>query len=168
MVDAGSIAAAIGSLKAAAELTKGFLDLKEAAAVQGKVIELQGLILAAQTSALAAHSDQFALLEEIRSLKTKMAELEAWAAEKERYQLKDFGGGTFAYELKQGEANGEPPHRICAACYQKGHKSILQTRGRNAFKQDMTFCPSCNIEIAFGPRQEPNLSSRANRSSEFF
>jgi hypothetical protein len=41
MPDMGSIAAAIGGLKTAADITKGFLDLKEAAAVQGRVIELQ-------------------------------------------------------------------------------------------------------------------------------
>lgn len=132
MVDAGSIASAIGSLKTAADIAKGFLDLKEAAAVQGRVIELQGVILAAQSSALAAQSDQLSLLEDIRGLKAKMAQLEAWDTEKQRYILKDYGVGTLAYELKPDAANGEPIHRICPACYQKGHKSILQTSGKNA------------------------------------
>ena len=80
----GSIAAAIGGLKTAAEIAKGFLDLKEVAAVQGKVIELQGVILAAQSSALAAQSDQMTLLEDIRALKEKMAKLEAWEAGRRR------------------------------------------------------------------------------------
>jgi len=39
-------------------------------------------ILAAQSSALAAQSDQLSLLEEIRGLKTQMAQLEAWDAQK--------------------------------------------------------------------------------------
>ena len=29
------------------------------------------------------------------------------------YALKGYGGGTFAYELKEAEANGEPIHRAC-------------------------------------------------------
>jgi hypothetical protein len=36
MPDIGSITAAISGLKTAAEIAKGFLDLKEIAAVQGK------------------------------------------------------------------------------------------------------------------------------------
>jgi hypothetical protein len=55
MVDGASIAAAIGSLKTAADIAKGFLSLKETAAVQGKVIELQGHILAAQSTHLLAN-----------------------------------------------------------------------------------------------------------------
>jgi hypothetical protein len=116
MVDIGTIASAVGSLNAATQIAKGLLNLHDMQAVQGKVIELQGVILAAQTSALAAQSEQLSLLEEIRGLKAKMAELEAWNAQKKRYQLKDFGGSTFAYELKPEEAQGEPLHRICPAC----------------------------------------------------
>ena len=153
MADMGSIAAAIGGLKTAAEITKGFLDLKEAAAVQGKVIELQGVILAAQSSALAAQSDQMTLLEEIRGLKAQMAKLEAWEAEKNRYILKDYGGGTLAYELKPDAASGEPMHRVCPACYQKGHKSILQFRFLTSIGQDNYLCPSCKTEFQFGYRR---------------
>ena len=126
MLDAGSIASVVGSLKVAADITKGFLDLKEAAAIQGKVIELQGLILSAQSSALAGQSDQMMLLEEIRSLKEQLAKLEGWEIEKKRYQLSDLGSGTFAYVLKADAANGEPHHMICATCLHQGQKSILQ------------------------------------------
>ena len=168
MPDVGSIAAAIGGLKNAAEIAKGFLDLKEIASVQGKVIELQGVILAAQSSALAAQSDQLSLLEEIRGLKTKMAQLEAWGAQKKRYALKDFGGGTFAYSLKTDEANGEPPHSICPACYENGHRSVLQGHGRNAFKQEMMECPSCKAKYNFGVRQQATMRRAEGSSSEYF
>ncbi len=60
----GSIQAAIGSLKAAGDIAKGFMQLKTTAEIQSKVIELQSVNLAAQSSALAAQSDQFSLLEE--------------------------------------------------------------------------------------------------------
>ncbi len=126
MIDIGSMAAVAGSLKTAGEIAKAMVGLRDAAVVQSKVIELQGVIMSAQSSALTAQSDQFALLERVRELEAQMAELEAWESEKQRYELKDYGGGTFAYELKEPEVSGEPPHRICAACYQKGQKSILQ------------------------------------------
>jgi hypothetical protein len=128
--------------------------------VQGKVIELQGVILAAQSSALAAQSDQLALLEDIRGLKQKMADLEAWAAEKKRYKLTDYGGGTFAYALKPDAAEGEPAHRVCADCYQKGHKSILQFIMTTVNRQERHICPSCKTEFNFGmpqKRQQPSI-----------
>jgi hypothetical protein len=151
MADIGSITAAIGGLKTAAEITKGFLDLKEAAAVQGRVIELQGVILAAQSSALSAQSDQLALLEEIRELKAKLTELEAWSTESQRYALKDFGSETFAYELKADAANGEPTHRLCPNCYQQGHKSILQNSGGNYSGRSRLLCARCKGEFFIGP-----------------
>jgi hypothetical protein len=168
MPDIISIAAAIGGLKTAADITKGFLDLKETAAVQGKVIELQGVILNAQSSALAAQSDQLGLLEEVRGLKAKMAELEAWDAQKKRYALTDYGGGTFAYALKPASANGEPLHRICPACYEKGRRSVLQNHGRNAYHQEMASCPACETKFNFEHRQETRQNARARTDFDPF
>ena len=164
MVDVGSIAAAIGSLRAASELTKGFLDLKEAAAVQGRVIELQSVILSAQSSAMAAQSDQMTLLEEIRGLKEKMAKLEAWETEKQRYQLTDFGSGTFAFVLKPEKADGEPPHKICANCYNEGQKSILQF-SHNSGSRQFVDCRRCKTQTALGtptPYRRPPDSDGGN------
>ena len=58
----------------------------------------------------------------------QVANFETWETEKKRYALKGYGGGTFAYELKEAEANGEPIHRpVCL--YQRGRISILQNNG---------------------------------------
>lgn len=154
MVDVGSVASVISSLKTAADLTKGFLDLKEAAAVQGKVIELQGIILAAQTSALAAQSEQFVLQQQAHELQAKMAKLEAWESEKSRYQLVDFGSGTFAYNLRPEQANGDPSHKICVNCFNSGHKSVLQFSHRGADKRDYFKCERCKNDIPLGTAVE--------------
>lgn len=141
MVDIGTIASAVGSLNAAAQIAKGMLSLHDMQAVQGKVIELQGVILAAQSSALAAQSDQLSLLEEIRGLKAKMAELETWNAEKQRYKLERLPPGCFVYALKPNMANGEPIHRLCAKCFQHEKKAILQEHHAGFFK-----CIECQSE----------------------
>jgi hypothetical protein len=149
MVDVSSIAAAIGSLKTAAEIAKGFLDLKETAAVQGKVIELQGVILAAQSAALAGQSEQFSLLEKVRELETEMAKVKAWETQKQRYDLVSIGtrAGLFAYALKPECRGAEPPHYICANCYEDGRKSILQFHQQYG-KLDTFICSSCKTEIS--------------------
>jgi hypothetical protein len=157
MVDMASISAAVSSLKTAADIAKAILDLKTSAEIQGRVIELQTLIVTAQASAISAQSDQFTLLQRVNELEAKLARLEAWEAEKSRYQLTDYGGGTFAYALKIEARAGEPDHRICAHCYQHGKKSILQFEGTSE-GQDYYNCPNCKIRFAFGIYRPTPLS----------
>lgn len=153
VIDIGSMAALVGSLRTAGEITKAMVDLRDAAAVQNKVIELQGIILTAQSSALATQSNQLALLEQIRALEEKLAGIEGWSEEQEKYKLTDYGGGTFAYELDQPAFYGEPPHRICPQCYAEAKKSVLQFCWVTTSGQDHYECHSCKAEFNFGFRR---------------
>jgi hypothetical protein len=151
MVDMGAIASAVTGLKTAADIAKSIFELKVGTEVQGKVIELQSVILGAQSSAIAGQSEQYALLEKIRELTAKLAALEAWETEQERYQLTDFGGGTLVYVLKPDRANGEPSHRLCPACFQNGNKSILQNRGGiYGGGREIWDCPACKHPFKLG------------------
>ena len=151
-------------LKTAGETAQKLISLRDTAKFGDAIIELQAQIMAAQHGALAAQEREAAMAEEIRGLKTRMAELEAWDTEKQRYELTDFGSGTFAYILKEGMESGEPPHRICAACYQKGHKSILQFQFKVATGQDKYTCPACKTEFDLGEyRNPPIIKPRGRR-----
>jgi hypothetical protein len=148
MVDFGSIAAAVSGLKTAADIAKGMLDLKTAADVQGKVIDLQSVILNAQSSALAAQSEQMSLLQRIGELEQQVARNEGWETEAKRYQLRDYGKGRFAYELKKEDASGEPLHRLCEKCFQQRRKSILHFKFRqNDSGTDYYGCFACASEF---------------------
>lgn len=151
-MDIGSIASLASSLKTAGDITKAMIDLRDTQAVQAKVIDLNREIMSAQNSALAAYADQATLLEKIRSLESRVADLEAWEREKDRYKLKDFGCSTFAYALKPGMENGEPFHRICANCYQQRRKSILQSHGHYSGREKVT-CDGCKAETYLGCEQ---------------
>lgn len=133
----------LGLFKSMLDAAKGLKDISDATIRNAAVIELQEKILSAQ-------EHQAALVESVRSLKEEVAGLKAWDAEKERYKLTDYGGGTFAYELKEAEVNGEPPHRICANCYQNSHKSILQHKRNLHNQQTEHSCPACGSEFKFG------------------
>jgi hypothetical protein len=101
------------------------------------------------------------LTERLRDLEKQVVAFEDWKAEKQRYEMKDFGGGTIAYSLKPEMANGEPPHRLCSACYQQGKKGILQPIGMNAYRQEGVRCADCGKEFALGQRVERNLNARS-------
>lgn len=151
MVVAETIAG-LGAIKTAFDIAKGLKDIDDAARRNAAVIELQEKILSAQQA-------QSELVDRIRELQTQVASFEKWDTEKERYQLIDFGGNTFAYVLKSDTARGEPLHRICPNCYERRTKSILQFRGKNAFSQDIYFCVACKTEFNFGHRISPQPRS---------
>ena len=129
MVDVNAIVAAISGLKTATEIAKGIMDIKSVSEVQGKVIDLQSVILSAQSSALTAQSEQFSLQDKIRELEAEITKLSIWENERGRYQLEELPPGILVYKLKAGMENGEPRHRICATCYNKGIKSLLHIIG---------------------------------------
>jgi rubrerythrin len=145
-MDYSLIQGTITSLKVASDLARGFLDLKSMTDVQAKVIELQSIILSAQSSALAANSEQASMAEEIRELKRRIAEVEAWGKEKERHALLSLEPGIYVYSLKEAEANGEPPHWVCAHCFNLGSKFLLQSQG-DFYGATEHECPSCKTKI---------------------
>jgi hypothetical protein len=149
MIAMGSINSVIQSLGTASQIVKSFLELRTTTESQAKVIELQGVILAAQSSALTANSEQFSMLERIRALEEEIAAIEAWGTEKQRYELKAIAPGSFAYSLKSDAQGSEPPHLICAACYERRKKAILQRRPHIGIGMpNMLVCPECRVTIS--------------------
>lgn len=162
-MDIGQFASLAGSLKTAGDIAKAMIDLRDAQAFQLKAIELTREIMSAQQSALAAQLAQSALIEEVRNLKEQHVRLEAWAAEKQRYELTDHGCGTFTRTMKPSMANGEPPHRICAQCYERGRKGFLQSDGKRIDGREMVRCSLCHAETMLGcPGPLPTTSHRGN------
>lgn len=168
-MDITAIGGAVTALKTAAEVVKTLQDVKQVAAVQSKVIELNALIASAQGDTLTAQAAQFEMADRIQKLEARLLEFENWAAEKKRYKLTDFGGGTFAYLLKPEASDGEPEHRLCPNCYQTGRKSILQFEEKMYVSgRDRHDCPGCKAQFEFGVRQPPpNRPSRATRQGEW-
>jgi Zn finger protein HypA/HybF involved in hydrogenase expression len=145
-MDMGSIAATISGLKNIGEIVNSILDAKASNAINAAVSEVQSHLMSVQREALTANSEQFAMIEEIRNLKEKIAEMEAWGTEKQRYYLKSPWPGTVVYALRESLSNGEPPHWICTNCYNDGMKSILtQQQDGNAVVSFL--CPKCKTSF---------------------
>lgn len=144
----GEITAAITSLRATLDITKAMVGLRDTAAFQKKSIELQTLILEAIDKNIASAQAQAMQLEEIGALKAKVARLEAWDREKERYELKKLGhGGAVAYMLKPNARGSEPPHWLCPNCYGQSKKSFLQPTGEHVLRHLLYRCGACRMEM---------------------
>jgi hypothetical protein len=150
MVSITDIAGALSALKSAKDIAEAMVSLRDTETFQAKRIELQSKILDAQSGMLAAQDERAALVERIRALEAEIARLRAWDAEKQRYELKRWGHGAFAYVLKESQARGEPIHALCAACYDHGVKSRLQANGdQNAYRHAWD-CPTCKFSLKAG------------------
>lgn len=156
MVDMSAIAGVMASLNAAVNITKAMKDLSEWSAVQSKVIELQGAILEAQSNIFAANEERSALIEKVGTLEKEVATLKAWEAEKQRYELKELRTGLFAYALKEEMKGTEPIHELCAECYQKGEKSLLQSETRFPGRCQVKTCHRCGSDLYISGAPHPD------------
>jgi hypothetical protein len=158
LVDLALLTGLAGGLKTAVDIGKTIKEINDLTVIRSKVIEMQDIILGAQSSAMAAQTQLFELLQENSELKAKVAAVDDWKATAARYQLRDYGEGTYAYELKAEAAHGEPPHKLCPVCFENGKRSLLQFQGKNAYEQRMYKCLSCVADFDLGTRVEIDWS----------
>ena len=147
MVSMTEIAGAISALKSAKDIAEAMMGLRDTETFQAKRIELQSKILDAQSGMLAAQDERSTLVQRIRDLEQEVARLRAWDAEKQRYELKRWGDGAFARVLKESEARGEPIHALCAACYDRGVKSLIHSNREPTWPKHAWDCPTCKFAL---------------------
>lgn len=147
MVGIAEISALMTSLKGAKDIAEAMVGLRDAAARQSKVIEFQNVIMDAQQSVFAIQQERAALVEKVSELEEQVARLEKWNSEKERYELSELGNGTVAYRIKDAVRGTEPPHWICANCYDDGKKSHLQPEVRFPGSTKVYVCHACGSEL---------------------
>jgi hypothetical protein len=126
--------------------------MKSMSDVRSKVIELQSALLEAQNSALTATTPQFELQEQVRELKAQLQERENWGEAKVRYRLvSPWNGPAQMYARKREFGNGEAPHFLCANCFHRERRSILNpVKNKTGWVQ--LVCPTCKASMDTGYR----------------
>ena len=149
----------LGIFKSLLDMAKGLKDINDATVRNTAIIELQEKIL-------AAREQQSVLAERVRDLEKEVARFENWETEKLRYQLEELPPGILVYTLKEGMENGEPPHKICGTCYQKGIKSLLhhgdQNNGLTLWK-----CYECGFKERTGHSVAPKIVRRPRYGRDY-
>ena len=168
MVDMALIGGVANSLNVALNISKALLGIRDQALIQEKVVELLSVITTAHQANMAGHLAQLALVDRVRELEQQIIAMKDWGAEKQRYQLEKLPhSGAFAYSVKPGMEAGEPPHWICATCYQDGKKSVLQSEVRHPGRSLVLICNTCCSDIyEAGARfpDHPKISPRRTRA----
>jgi hypothetical protein len=140
--------AGITSLRAALEIAKAMVGLRDAEAFRSKSIELQSVVLEALEKAIESREAYAAQADRIRALETEVANLKAWDAEKQRYELKSVGTGATVFVLKPEERGTEPPHWLCPNCFAQGKKSFFQSTHNIQAGRLIFNCAGCKTAIA--------------------
>ena len=129
----GTLGATATGLRAVLDLAKKpDADLTE---IKSRLVDLMDQLIQAKEAQMMT---QKALLE----LQQEQVRRERFALEVERYALSATDMGGLVYELKPDDDRGEPPHSLCANCFEQGQKSILQRVAHNTFG-----CPRCKARV---------------------
>lgn len=159
MPDPMTVGSALGAAKAAFDLTKAFVDVRDATKAQEVKFELMRLLIQAQET-------EVALVAEKRDLEERVRKLETWEREKERYLLEEVGLGGFAYAIRPEAQGSEPKHYLCAYCYEQRKKSPLMTVYIPQGRAEMLKCQPCGAEIVTSGvdlRPSPTTGFRGHR-----
>lgn len=136
-MDIATITGAWQSIKAAKELVGGLIDAKADAEAKTSIYEAQAKLGNVQDTLFSMREEMFALQDENKNIKAQLAEVEAWQAKAEQYELTKTPGGAVVYRFK-----GEPEHFACPSCFGSKQIHILQTTRTLSGRYHCTGCRS--------------------------
>lgn len=159
--------AAIQSVKVLGDILKSAHELKDSTALISAVNEVQGKLTVAYEAVCNSLEKRRSLEQHTAELEKELNEIKDWKAEAERYRLTEICSGVFAFAIKLGMENGEPPHNICAACHSKRQKGYLQ---RTKFDGNgMHYkCDRCGSEILDHSKQKSYPSPVVSPPHDYF
>ena len=146
-MDLNNIAALVGlaggSLSGVKSITEIAKDIKDLVSKPNPDLsEINLRLVGLMDQLLAAKQAQMTLQNALLDLQREQQRLDRFSQEATRYQMAKTDMGGLVYTLKPGHENGEPPHDLCASCFQRGQKSILQRVGFNTLG-----CSQCNERV---------------------
>ena len=152
------IVTAIATVKSMSDITSLLIKAKVDTATTEKAIELQSSIISLQTALLAIQAQNQDLLRSKNELEQRLVEIESWNAQAENYKLHEITSGVFVMASQPNKNDTTPPHWLCANCYQKKQKSILQFKSHPPNGVHY-LCPNCKNEIIDHSKKHPSFGS---------
>ncbi len=143
------------SVQALMTLLKAAQGLSNYNEIVAAVSEVNAKLIQANAVALSSQEKQSSLTNQITELENQLRDLKTWESESQRYQLTKLALGAYAFTLKPGMENAEPPHYLCATCMNQRKKSILQPSG-NTFLR----CSLCGEEIQIANPSPVTVNTR--------
>lgn len=122
-------------------LVKSGFETRDAVSLQEQKIAMLAEIAAIQSNQIAMTEKNQSLLEDNDKLRKEIARFEDWDRQMTRYKLHSPWGNAVVYSLIESRSTGEPPHWLCAQCYEKHKRSFLYPRHVTSHLQ--YYCSEC-------------------------
>jgi len=165
MVGITEVSAAMASLQAGKDMLAAMVGIRDGAKLNETRIALQGVILEAQQGLFAAQQAHTASDGRIAQLEQEIMRLKDWSEEAARYELVDLSGGSFVYMQKPGMRTSEPAHWLCANCFGRRQKSILQRRPDERRPTERQWlCPTCKTIFGASYSLSPKYAELVDES----
>lgn len=113
-----------GFVTGATAAVKGIVEMTKKPAPD--VSEIKRLAIEVIDQLLEAKAAQMTMQDALMKLQDEQKKRDRFQAEAHRYALTRTDLGAMVYSLKPDEARGEPPHDLCATCFEDQIKSVLQ------------------------------------------
>jgi len=140
-----AIAITLGSARMMMSVAQALKDMDERIKVINAVFEVSEKLMDATAVAMAAQEKQTTLTQRIAELEKENEQLKNWDTEREQYALVEPNPGFFAYCRKPEIETSEPVHHLCANCFTKYEKAILQLERTSLSSQYC--CLRCDRKI---------------------
>lgn len=131
---------AAGLLTASTSAIKGVVELVRKP--NPDLVEIKSLAADAIDKLLEAKSAQMAMQDKLLKLEDELRKRDQFQQEAQRYALVKTELGGLVYTLKPDEARGQPAHDLCAACFDREIKSMLQPVDFNTLG-----CNTCGARV---------------------
>jgi len=121
--------------------------------LEARVTALQQANVLLELTAMELKETIMAQKSRILDLERENMQLKDWNIEATRYELVELPPAIFVYKLKESAQNTDPPHYICAHCYNHAVKSILQRHPQARPGQSVFLCLTCKAVFNAGKPQ---------------
>jgi hypothetical protein len=139
-----SISAVLTILKRASSAALSLHRISKDAAVNKKAVELTNAIIALQKYIMSVQAQYAKVVDAKRDLEKKLMEAEDWSKTQSHYDLKKLRSGFLVRSPNKLHPSPQPLHWLCANCYDKKNKSVLQPEQGEEYQ---LVCPQCNLTV---------------------
>lgn len=140
---------AIAGLSALAKTVADIASSNDAAQRNALLIEFQKALIQTQGITASEQRKNASLAARNQELEQEIVRLKDWAAERDKYELKEVATGIFARVEKSYVGPLKSAQKFCANCFEQREKRILQFQNVEVGRKKSLVCGHCKSTVVF-------------------
>ncbi len=113
------------------------------------LIEFQKALIQSQSLISTEQAKNATLASRNQELEQEIVKFKNWAAESNKYELKEVSSGIFARVEKANVTPLKSAHKFCATCFERQKKTVLQFQAVEVGRKRSLVCHVCKYAVEF-------------------